>query len=1226
MRLLAAISFLLTIFSLTVFATDLLANENNKKTELQDKITTLQKEGKFEEALALAKQLLALVKTGSKSKPYEIADAERRVATLTHITSLPEPACSELTTAFCLGDSAEALYSIGDYQGPSEKTKKRVDIFKKHLGDEHEYVASCLHALAEYYIELGDNDRAETNINEALAMRRKLLGDEHPDVADSMNMLATVLFYKGNRGKEEELCQEALEMNRKLLGEEHENIADCLNNLGHLRNRQGKRDDAERLFREALAMYQKLLGDRHAKALCCRNDLAIVLGNKGDIRGAEKIFREVLQVRREVLGNKHPHTANSLNNLAWFIKLRRGFAEAKIYQREAYEMLRDIWGKENRYTIMCMENLAELHKLLGEWEEAEQLYQEAYSIQRHKFGDDHATAATILTEMAQVLNHKGDDLGAEQINRKALAMLRKNTEGDSYGIAKTLRNLSETLADQGNYAAAEPLARESLAMVRRLYPDHATLVANFIGTLGSILLHQRASEEAEELLSEGVAMCRKKVGNRNSSIAYLLNYLAIALDQLGRHDEAKALFRDAIAIEREIADGETTFLAGHLRNLAAHYSYTRQHHEAVEILRELLPMYRRLLGDKNEHVADAMSYLGINLAYIGDVEGVECLREALDMRRELLGSADLRVTITLYCLGSALYQIGEYEEAEAILTEAVGGYAINRIQAGMGIARAEFFRSPYPWLAATKLKLEKTDKAWPYTEQSLGHALIDMLVAAEGRSLTTVEQAEEKDLQYELTSAEQELTAQRQRARKDSTAEAAAAIHAARSRLEAAQLAWLTFQHKMAEKYPVSEGQAYTLSHVQRVLEPDEAVIGWLDVGFLGSKKEAWVYVIRKKGPVEWASIDLGDNSSGELQQEFRDELEWPTREVSARVTELSRDVARERILPILNSLEGVTRLVVIPSGPMLGVPVEALLDEDGRPLAERFEISYIPSATVYTWMQEKWKDHKRQEEPRMLLVGDPPFCDAHRAAMVQEQREPAATAPVEVATVRGALAGYKVALTSLPRLPASRDEVTAISALVPGASVLVGAEASEQNIRGMAESGELGEYGVIHVATHAFVDPERPKHCALVLSQVDLPDAFEAAANSDPIYDGIVTAVDIVREWKLDADLVTLSACETGLGKKVSGEGYVGFMHAFLQAGARSLLVSLWKVDDRATSLLMQRFYENYLGKRDQSMTKACALQEAKNWLRTYKDDGGQLPYAHPAYWSGFILVGDRE
>jgi CHAT domain-containing protein len=240
------------------------------------------------------------------------------------------------------------------------------------------------------------------------------------------------------------------------------------------------------------------------------------------------------------------------------------------------------------------------------------------------------------------------------------------------------------------------------------------------------------------------------------------------------------------------------------------------------------------------------------------------------------------------------------------------------------------------------------------------------------------------------------------------------------------------------------------------------------------------------------------------------------------------------------------------------------------------------------------------------------------------------------------ALAGNAEVLTDLRRLPCTRGEAEAVGALFgEGATILVGTRASEQEMVRMATAGQLQQYRVLHLATHALVDDKRPERSALVLSQVGLPDKLEAALAGTRIYDGCLSAQEVVREWKLDADLVTLSACETALGKRVAGEGYIGLAHAFLQAGARSLLVSLWSVEDRSTSLLMQRFYENWLGRyegvremppggesrdRGTAMTKAEALQEAKHWLREYTTPNGRHPYSDPSYWAGFILIGQKD
>jgi CHAT domain-containing protein len=209
-----------------------------------------------------------------------------------------------------------------------------------------------------------------------------------------------------------------------------------------------------------------------------------------------------------------------------------------------------------------------------------------------------------------------------------------------------------------------------------------------------------------------------------------------------------------------------------------------------------------------------------------------------------------------------------------------------------------------------------------------------------------------------------------------------------------------------------------------------------------------------------------------------------------------------------------------------------------------------------------------------------------------------------------------------------------------------------------------VGRFGFIHLATHCVIDEATPDRSAVILTQTDLPDPLMQVLNHKPAYDGRLSVREIERGWEMKAELVTLSACETALGRDAGGEGFVGFTQALLMSGTRSVCLSLWKVDDTATALLMQRFYANLLGRRSGltgPMPKAEALREAKAWLRelsradvlaeTAKLSGGvergkgakarppaelstavpsggddDRPYASPHFWAAFVLAGDPD
>ena len=251
---------------------------------------------------------------------------------------------------------------------------------------------------------------------------------------------------------------------------------------------------------------------------------------------------------------------------------------------------------------------------------------------------------------------------------------------------------------------------------------------------------------------------------------------------------------------------------------------------------------------------------------------------------------------------------------------------------------------------------------------------------------------------------------------------------------------------------------------------------------------------------------------------------------MNEEVEALCTTVFARQVAPVADVLAGIEHLIVVASGSMLGIPIDVLVDQQGRTALDLVPVSYAPSASLLRWLRERTP--RATNAGRALLVGDPPFTADHL-------RDMEAALENTASGDRGRGVGY------LRRLPYTRGEVRSVAATFDQTMILLGAEASEAAIDSLAQTNRLVDFGTLHLATHAITDPRRPENASLVLAQTGLIEPGEALARNERVYDGVITAREIMATWQLDADLVTLSACNTGLGRRVHGEGYVGLAHA---------------------------------------------------------------------------------
>lgn len=403
-----------------------------------------------------------------------------------------------------------------------------------------------------------------------------------------------------------------------------------------------------------------------------------------------------------------------------------------------------------------------------------------------------------------------------------------------------------------------------------------------------------------------------------------------------------------------------------------------------------------------------------------------------------------------------------------------------------------------------------------------------------------------------------------------------------------------------------------SLDEVRAALAPNEALFGVLrtTVGALrelteerGGIGEIWVYIVRPGRPLRWMPIStaetaISDESARALEYRIRNMLfevaRWPG--------QAEGDPLLDRLLLEYGSifegvhaeLDDVERLVV-DGYPF--VPLEILRRADGSHWVDRYTIGYVPSTSSFVSGRSE-PAPRVGELARALIIADP---------IMPAERRGEATAATFRSTTRSMVEPDE--LEALRRLPFTGLEGAAVAGHFEEATLLRRGEATERRIGHVLAEARRDELDVLHVATHGVGSP--------------LPERMGFVVTAEGRDDGVIDAEDVRYGWPVRSRLVTLSGCRTA-GILGSYER-VGLPQAFIAAGAENVVMSSWDIDDRATSLMMERFYEE-LHSRSETPAPAAiheSLRAARLWLRDYRDADGTRPYAHPAYWSGLLSVG---
>lgn len=840
---------------------------------------------------------------------------------------------------------------------------------------------------------------------------------------------------------------------------------------------------------------------------------------------------------------------------------------------------------------------------------------ELYSKAENKLGQ--AIVTTTLGGLHFQLNNASQ---AKNYYRQALELRRAMK--DRLGEAQVLSRLCFFQNSIEERQEAIGICQQALELVREK-GDRMT-EAGILRNMGRIYLQVDEIDRAVPYFEEALRLFRTLGALNDESV--VLCHLAAIHEWQGKATNALEHFENALAISRRMKN--TWSEAGVLRQIGSlHYS-RGETAKAEQFWQDSLLLSRKVGFRSNEsHVTQALGQLALDR---GQFDQARCAFEQALAYRRSTGEKAIESQI-LFQLARVERQLGRLEAARSLIAESLKIVESVRARIGVEEWRATYIaqsQEKYEFQIDLLMQMQQRTPGENYAREALQTAerararlLAEMLRESsrnirEGVAPALLER--ERNLQQQLNERSNRLLRSLQGKPNENEI---AAIRADLDELgEQLRQTRANIRQQNPRYAELSDPRTPTAREIQSSL-PDRKTI-LLEFSLGRERSYLWevtsdsitAHALPARAEIERLTREVYELLTArnrrvkfEAADERRARIQQSDRHYPVAAARLSR-----MLFGALADRWKEKRLMIVPDGALHYLPFSALPEPQGEnaaaqaPLIAGHEIISLPSAATLALLRQNTAG-RTPATKTIAVFADPVFDPSDTRLAPGMANTPRAQQNVaENAELLRAASDFDLATGGLhlPRLPFTRREAEAILGFAPPAErkAALDFHASYSEMT----SQQLKEYKYLHIATHGLINSRRPELSGLVFS------LFDEQGNSQ---NGFLQTHDIYN-LKIPVELVVLSACRTGLGKEIRGEGLVGLTHSFFYAGAARVMVSLWDVNDQATSELMTRFYKELL--RADNVSPATALRSAQTAL--WKEKGWQAPY----YWAGFVLLGN--
>lgn len=1128
------------------------------------------------------------------------------------------------------------LYELKNEYAQAEKMMQKAKVIRAQThGKSSMKYAESLNDLSKLYFKMGKFDQALGEAKQALDIRQK--GNNEGATMITTRNIANIYRTMKRFTDAEKYYKIVLAYQKKTQGELHREYLITLNELGNMYDKQNRLKEAIQTYKQVLNGRAKTLGTNHRDYLLTSYGLAMVYaGEESKVDTAFKLLLE-LEQNSNVLSKMPEVYANVLGSLGRIFYQQGKSIEAKKRFAKGVK----VYPRRDKGYIYYINSLAASYAESGSYTIADSLYSSSLQLGKKKYGQNSKVYAVTLNELGRMYKEAGRYDESLKNYRQALQIEKKITGSNSPEYAQVLHDLGVLFKEMGRYAEAEQsfLQAKEIRLVKLGASSEA--YATTLNDMGNLHRVMGRDSKAKDDYTKALDIRGKTLGKWHAKYAITLNNLARLYRKLGNRKEALELYEQAMNIRKTVLGKHHPDYATSLDNLASLYLENGDKQKAKKLYIEALSIRGVALGNNHPAYAASLNNLAMFYEAQGEfAEAEQAYKQTLDIFKEKLGDNHPDYGVALGNMGvfyesrakkDALKKIAYLDKAEPYFTKAIK-IVLNQIDKTFSSLsedeKKQFYQVNKRFIDgfmrfafnSSAIRLDNKQTKLPV----LGYAY-NLQLATKALILNATSKVRRR-----IMASGNKALIDRYKLWKGSREKIAKFYNLGKATLDSKsteELKRLERDANFLERELSANAEGFkgaynsslpTWRDVQKRLKPDEAAIEMIRLRL--SEDSVYYSVLIVKPDTKDHPAFLTIRNGKKLESRY---LAYYKNAI--RFKRDDRYSYKMFWQPIAKALKGVKKVYISPDGVYNQVSLNTLKNrETGKYVLDEIEVAMVTNTRDLLNLGKRSKNNKHA-----VLVGHPKYL------IDPASKTSAATAKKTDLDVQKD-SWLKHAFFA--DLPGTAREVEGINKLLKqkgwNLDVRLGAKACEDTLKVVRNPD------ILHIATHGFfipsladeeansrgvkikaqkknksgdgnndLDNDPMLRSGLILAGVT--DYFNAAKKPDSD-DGVLTAYEAMNLHLDQTDLVVLSACETGLGKVQSGEGVYGLQRALKIAGARTILMSLWKVSDDATQKLMNAFYEEWL----KSGNKREAFQKAQQKIKA--------EYEHPYYWGAFVMVGE--